>query len=997
MSKATNGERASDELRRRLAGLTTPSPRITDHGIREQSTLLAWLLLFMFGWVLVMVLTLRLVVMREAGWSNPELIVAAANAVCVLVAYDANRRGYYLFAAVLTVGALLAGIIIGTHLSLQGALEPYYSRDEVHILAYLLLPLILGALLLPLRLFVVSLFMVGAGLLAVPIAHPHVSWAQVLNGPLLYVGAVGLLLLFVAYVNGVTRRRQYRQLEWREEGYRILFEQSPDAISLVSMDGAIETINQAGLTLFGYLPGEIEGLHASATYANPGDRVALMEKVERGGGLQDEPVRMRKKDGSLMDCLVTVWIRRDSSGQALGFQSVIRDVTERLRVEEDLRLKGELLDLAHDGILLVDPGGEIVYANEATSVLTGYPLSSLVGMNIRGLNTREGAEQVPTRITTMLRQGYAEFETIWVCSDGRRVDVEVRSHTIQSRGRTLFLSVARDVSRRRADEAELRLRSELLDAAQDMVFLHDLKGRLVYANAAVGQLLGYNAGDLVSMDARSLEPSEDASRFRDRMAELFVRHSLAYETDHLCKNGELLPVEVRARIIESQDVIYVLSIARDMRSRKTSEAALREGEEKYRSLFELSRDAIYLVQPDGKFINVNQAWLDLLGCTRDDVARYDASHWYADHDGRERYLERMSRAGTTLDDEVKLRRKDGSVFDCQRRIVAQRDKDGNTVAYQGVMRDVTEKRNAERELRESGAKYRALFERSMDAVCIVAADGTLLEANQAYLDLYGYEVTAIGTINVREHYVNPAERDEYLRALERDGVVIDNHAKMLKTDGTVIDCVRSSVAHRDVSGRIISIQTVTRDITEDKRREMALADELTRRRILVEQSRDGIVVLDEDGNAVEANRKFAEMLGYSPQEVLRLHVSDWDVPTPRDRLNEMIRTVDESGDLFETRHRRKDGSVYDVEISTNAAVFAGRKLIFCVCRDISARKRAERELRESEEKYRALFEQSMDAVAVYSPDGVLLDANPAHLQLFGLTSEDVGRNEVLAL
>ena len=137
------------------------------------------------------------------------------------------------------------------------------------------------------------------------------------------------------------------------------------------------------------------------------------------------------------------------------------------------------------------------------------------------------------------------------------------------------------------------------------------------------------------------------------------------------------------------------------------------------------------------------------------------------------------------------------------------------------------------------------------------------------------------------------------------------------------------------------------ELNERKKMEVALADEVTRRRILVDQSRDGIVILDQDGHVYEANQRFADMLGYSLEEVSQLHVFDWEFLYPREQVIEMLRTVDEKGDHFETQHRRKDGTVFNVEISTNGAMFAGHKLIFCVCRDITERKKAEEKLKQA--------------------------------------------------
>ena len=104
------------------------------------------------------------------------------------------------------------------------------------------------------------------------------------------------------------------------------------------------------------------------------------------------------------------------------------------------------------------------------------------------------------------------------------------------------------------------------------------------------------------------------------------------------------------------------------------------------------------------------------------------------------------------------------------------------------------------------------------------------------------------------------------------------------------------------------------EIAERKQVEEALKNEAIWRRLLVEQSRDGIVILDQDGKTYEANQRFADMLGYPREEISQLYIWDWDAMFAREEVMEMVQTVDETGDHFETRHRRKDGTIYDVEI-----------------------------------------------------------------------------------
>jgi PAS domain S-box-containing protein len=112
-------------------------------------------------------------------------------------------------------------------------------------------------------------------------------------------------------------------------------------------------------------------------------------------------------------------------------------------------------------------------------------------------------------------------------------------------------------------------------------------------------------------------------------------------------------------------------------------------------------------------------------------------------------------------------------------------------------------------------------------------------------------------------------------------------------------------------------------------------------RIMFEQSRDGLVVIDQTGKVHEANKRFADMLGYSMEEIHQLHVWDWDTQFNKEQLLEMLRSVDYSGEHFETYQRRKDGTILDIELSANGFVFRKQKFAFCICRDITSRKQLE--------------------------------------------------------
>jgi PAS domain S-box-containing protein len=144
----------------------------------------------------------------------------------------------------------------------------------------------------------------------------------------------------------------------------------------------------------------------------------------------------------------------------------------------------------------------------------------------------------------------------------------------------------------------------------------------------------------------------------------------------------------------------------------------------------------------------------------------------------------------------------------------------------------------------------------------------------------------------------------------------------------------------ELAKRVLELQEIELEL---KRTEKLLRDEINWRRLLVEESRDAIVVLDQNVKVYDANSRFADMLGYSREEVFQLHAWDWDAVYSKEQILELAKSVDAVGHQFETKHRRKDGRIIDVELSNNGAVYRGEKLIFCICRDISGRKQAEKE------------------------------------------------------
>ncbi|TGC09405.1 PAS domain-containing protein [Methanolobus halotolerans] len=260
-----------------------------------------------------------------------------------------------------------------------------------------------------------------------------------------------------------------------------------------------------------------------------------------------------------------------------------------------------------------------------------------------------------------------------------------------------------------------------------------------------------------------------------------------------------------------------------------------------------------------------------------------------------------------------------------------------------IVHDITERKLAEEELRRKEMQLRTAQKVGHIGSWEFDFNSGKVSASEEARRIYGLEDEELTIRNIQEVPL-PEYRlimDRALRDLVENRLPYDIQFRIIRqNDGKIrtIHAVAEYYAERNaVIGTI-------QDITEKKQSEEILAEEAIRRRILMEQSRDGIVIIDQDGKVFEANPRYADMLGYSHEEMQTLHMWDWESHYTREHMLEMLRFADNKGILHETRQRRKDGSLLDVEISANAASFGDRKLSFCVCRDITERKQAEEEL-----------------------------------------------------
>ncbi len=307
----------------------------------------------------------------------------------------------------------------------------------------------------------------------------------------------------------------------------------------------------------------------------------------------------------------------------------------------------------------------------------------------------------------------------------------------------------------------------------------------------------------------------------------------------------------------------------DITERKQAAEALRESEERFRTAFQTSPDAVTISRlSDGLYIEANNGFIELTGFRKEEVigkSALEISIWNDPRD-RDHLIAELKERGHVTNLEARFRLKDGRVRTglMSARVINL----GGEPNLLSVTRDVEDWKKVEQALRESEEKYRTLFDESRDAVYITTRAGRLIDANQAFRDLFGFSREETENMNILRTYVSPEDRKRFQEEVERKGSVKDYEIKMRKKDGAEIDCLLTSTVRRDKDGTILGYHGIVRDVTESKRAEQELEKSVSLLNATLEATADGILVVDTTGRRVVSfNKRFCLMWGI-PEKLL---------------------------------------------------------------------------------------------------------------------------------
>jgi two-component system, cell cycle sensor histidine kinase and response regulator CckA len=577
-------------------------------------------------------------------------------------------------------------------------------------------------------------------------------------------GNPALLCLF----RDVTDRKAAQEaLQQSEQRYRDLVEDIDDIIYVMDGNGKFLFANGALLKFSGVDESQINTTHfADMITSESYEQIkGIYKRQLNGEDVGPFEMNFKSKNGEI----VTVETRERlvwRDGRVTEVHGIGRDITERKRAERALRESEEryrrLVEVSPDGVL-VHSGGKIVFANCAAADLIGAASAEdLFGRNIRDFIHPDFIATIVERVQRSLAEGISApmMEEKFIRVDGTTIDGEAAAVPLTYKGEPAMLVIARDITDRKKAQRALVVREQelnnifeftgtaMLIVEEDMTIKkcnHELELLAGYRKEEIEGKMNWT--DFVHPD--ELDRMADFYKARQNENAVAPRH---YESRLIDRNGIVKHIYITVGFIPETKLTVVAAL--DITDRKRSENALRESEEKLRNLFDSSKDVIFLSTITGWFYDINQAGEEFFGFTRDELLTLDTQDIYKNENDRQDLHKAIETLGFVKDWEVTYKRKDGTFVDCLVTATLRKDREGNVIGYQGLIKDISDRKRLEEQL--AAAKR-------MEAVGTLAG-GMAHNFNNILVGIMGYSELLLGK-------KDPADPDYKALSIIHEGTV----------------------------------------------------------------------------------------------------------------------------------------------------------------------------------------------------------------------------------
>ncbi len=505
-------------------------------------------------------------------------------------------------------------------------------------------------------------------------------------------------------------------------------------------------------------------------------------------------------------------------------------------------------------------------------------------------------------------------------------------------------------------ESEGKFRS-IFDSTNDSIFIHNLDGKVVEVNDTACKTLGYTKKELLLLSPNKIDSPKFAKNVPARIKEVLQKGSSLFETVHITKSGEEIPIEVNARLIEFLGNRAIISICRNITERKKAEEKIKENEGKFRSIFEFSPIGMYLYELDSKndliFKGANPSADKIIGINHINLIGKTIAQAFPGLKNTpipRAYCNVALTGKSWHDSSVEYRGEEISgaydvfVFRTSPRkivvaftdITEQKKAEDELKAYKANLEQEIKRRTAE--LERQKVFFSSILENVPDMVFVKDAKALKFELfNRAGEKLLGYN--RVDLLGKSDYDFFPKAQAEFF--IKKDRAVLNN-GKLLDIPEEPIN---TKAGKRFLHTKKIPLTTkdgdkyllgISEDITDERRTRIEYKN-------VLDTMSDGFCIIDLNGKIIDTNESYCKMIGYSRDELIKMRIDSVEVSQSKKDIEDHIKEIVLLGSgKFETTQRCKNGNIIDVEASVTY-LESGNKL-FAFIHDITQRKKNEREI-----------------------------------------------------
>ena len=746
-----------------------------------------------------------------------------------------------------------------------------------------------------------------------------------------------------------------------------------------------------GKTVFDINPSEIAKIH----------NVRDKELFESGKAQQYE-AQVENAHGVLRDVIFNKAVFTDSHEAVNGLIGTIFDITDNKQMVEDLReseLKYKtLIDNINSGVVVYEAANDgedfiIVDFNKSGEKIENIRKEDLIGKSV--LDVFPGVKDFGLFdvFKRVWKTGKPEYFPITFYEDNRISGW--RENYVYKLPSKEIIAVYDDKTEHKKSEEALRRSEEkyreLVENLNDVIYLIDSNGTITYVSPPVESVLGYTRSDLVGKNYEDYVHPDDL----DAMRQVFkdVLQNRIYPSDFRIRNkgGEYRWVRISSRPIHEENKAKGLQgVLTDIDEYKRADDALRESEENMRYILKHDPNAIAVYDSKLHYIAVSDRYLQDYNVKEKDIIGKHHYEVFPEMPQKWKDVHKRCLAGAVeRNDDDYFERPDGSItynrWECRpwRRIDGEI---GGIITYTEV---TTERKKAEKELRESEEKFRNLFNNAGAGMFRTRIDGSeMLDMNQKFLDIFGRSREEMQGSPSKIHWADPSEREEMVRRFKFEDQVSNFECRMLNKQGDVRTCLTSLRFYHEqgiLEGSIV-------DITERKQIEKALLESEALFRNLVDSAPEGIFV-QAQGRFLFLNPSMVRILGATnAEELIGTDLMARIAPNYHEAVRNRIRFQSETGKPvrpMDQEYLRIDGSTVSVETTAVPIRFQGLDAHLVFVRDITERKQVEKNLLESEKRFSTIFHTNPAAIALSRFDNnQLVNVNQAWQKITGYTQSE---------